>query len=44
MTIIKIVLFLYFQEFYVNHKYHYEQCTENIIKDIITDIQNINKD
>jgi hypothetical protein len=39
-----IICSKHFQEFYVNHKYHYEQCTENIIKDIITDIHNINKD
>ena len=38
-----IICSKHFQEFYVSHKYHYEQCTENIIKDIITDIQNIDK-
>ena len=38
-----IICSKHFQEFYVNHKYHYGECTENIIKDIITDIQNIDK-
>lgn len=33
----------FFQEFYVNHKYHYEQNTELIIKNIITDILNMDK-
>jgi hypothetical protein len=28
----------YFQDFYVARKYHYEQFTENIIENIITDI------
>ena len=32
-----------FQEFYVDCKYHYGQCTENIIKDITTDIRNMDK-
>ena len=32
-----------FQEFYVEHNYHYEQCTENVMKDIIKDIQNMEK-
>ena len=31
-----------FEEFYVNQNYHYEQNIQNIIKDITTDIQNMN--
>jgi hypothetical protein len=38
----------FFQNFYVNCKYHYEQSTEHIISDIMKDIkkdmQNMNKD
>jgi len=30
----------YFQKFYVEKKYHYEQYTDLIIKNIITDINN----
>lgn len=30
-----------FQDFYVDRKYHYEQCTELIIGEIKTDIQNM---
>jgi len=33
----------FYQKFYVNHKYHYEQSIENIIKDIMTDIHNMDK-
>jgi len=32
-----------FQEFYVDNKYHYEQCTELILENIKTDILNMNK-
>ena len=38
-----IICSKYFQDFYVNRKYHYEQYTEHIIKDIIKDIHTINK-
>jgi hypothetical protein len=33
----------FFQNYYVNLKYHYEQSTEHIIKDIMIDIHNIDK-
>ena len=33
----------YFHEFYVCKKYHYEQFTDNIIKNIITDINYFSK-
>ena len=33
----------FFQNFYVSRKYHYEQCIENIVEDIITDIRSIEK-
>jgi hypothetical protein len=33
----------FFQKFYVSRKYHYEQCIENIVEDIITDIRSIDK-
>jgi hypothetical protein len=40
-----IICSTFFQEFYANREcyYHYEQCTENIIKDIMKDIQNMEK-
>jgi hypothetical protein len=40
-----IICSKHFQDFYVNSKYyyHYGQYTEDIIKDIIIDIQNIDK-
>ena len=37
-----IICSKHFQDFYANCRYHYEQYTENIIKDIIIDIQNKN--
>jgi len=33
----------YFENFYVKQNYHYGQCAENVIKNIITDIRNIEK-
>jgi len=33
----------FFENFYVCHKYHFEQNIENIVKDIITDIKNMEK-
>ena len=38
-----IVCSTFFQEFYVNNQYHYGQYRDNIIKDIIKDILNIEK-
>ena len=38
-----IICSKFYQEFYVNSKYHYKQCTENIIDDIMIDIQNMDK-
>ena len=32
-----------FENFYVSRKYHYEQCIENVIEHIITDIKSMDK-
>lgn len=31
----------YFENFYVKQNYHYGQCADNVIKNIITDIRNM---
>ena len=33
----------FYEKFYVNRKYHYEQYTETIMKDILKDIRTIDK-
>jgi len=33
----------YFKNFYVKQNYHYGQCANNVIKNIITDINNMEK-